>query len=46
VLSGPNPSVPLLHSPAEIGINHYNTVLRLSLVDQQKTDLVEFLKTL
>jgi hypothetical protein len=86
VLSGPDPKVPLLHSPAEIGadpvyashsatgmyrttplrglwqhapyfhngsaadlpavVNHYNTLFSLGLSDRQKSDLVEFLKTL
>ena len=86
VLSGPNPRVPFLHSPFEIGtepvyasrsatkmyrttplralwqhppyfhdgsapdllavVNHYNTVFQLGLRDREKTDLVEYLKTL
>ena len=86
VLSGPDPRVPLLHSPAEIGavsgyaarsatdryrttplralwqhapyfhdgraadllavVNHYNALFSLGLTDGQKTDLVEFLKSL
>ena len=27
-------------------VNHYNTLLSLSLTNRQKTDLVEYLKTL
>jgi len=27
-------------------VNHYNTLFTLGLTDQQKSDLVEFLKTL
>jgi mono/diheme cytochrome c family protein len=86
VLSGPDPSVPLLHSPAEVDadaeyaartatrlyrttplralwqhppyfhdgsaanllavVNHYDAVFSLGLTDSQKTDLVEFLKSL
>jgi hypothetical protein len=86
VLSGPNPNVPVLHSPAEIGadaryaarsatglyrttplralwqhppyfhdgsaanllavVNHYDAVRSLGLTAAQKTDLVEFLKSL
>ena len=86
VLSGPDPRVPVLHTPAAIGadpryamrsatgsyrttplralwqhapyfhdgsarnllevVNHYNTVLKLSLTEGQKADLVEFLKSL
>jgi hypothetical protein len=86
VQSGPDPKVPLLHSPFEVGmeeeyasrsatkmyrttplralwqhppyfhdgsardllavVNHYNSVLMLGLRDNQKRDLVEFLKTL
>ena len=86
VLSGPNPSVPFLHSPFEVGtepvyasrsatkmyrttplralwqhppyfhdgsaadllavVNHYNSVFKLGLRDKQKSDLVEYLKTL
>jgi hypothetical protein len=86
VLSGPNPSMPLLHSPAEVDadaeyaartatglyrttplralwqhppyfhdgsaanllavVNHYDAVFSLGLTDAQKSDLVEFLKSL
>ena len=86
VLAGPDPNAPLLHAPAETGmdpgyasrtatgmyrttplralwqhapyfhdgsapdlpavVNHYDRVLGLRLTDRQKTDLVEFLKTL
>jgi len=86
VRSGPDPRVPFLHAPAEIGadplyaarsatgmyrttplralwqhppyfhdgsaadllavVNHYDSVLSLSLTDAQKADLVEFLKSL
>jgi mono/diheme cytochrome c family protein len=87
VLSGPNPAVPLLHAPAETGmepiyasrsatkigyrtaplrgiwqhppyfhdgsaadllavVNHYDAVLKLHLSPSQKSDLVEFLKSL
>jgi hypothetical protein len=86
VLSGPDPRVPFLHSPFEVGtepvyasrsatkmyrttplralwqhppyfhdgsapdllavVNHYNTLFQLGLRDQQKADLVEYLKTL
>ena len=86
VLSGPNPSVPFLHSPFEVGtdaayanrsatkqyrttplralwqhapyfhdgsapnllavVNHYNSQFSLGLSDTQKSDLVEYLKTL
>jgi hypothetical protein len=87
VLSGPDPNVPVLHSPFEVGqepvyasrsatkmgyrttplralwqhppyfhdgsardllavVNHYSRVLMLGLRDNQKRDLVEFLKTL
>ena len=86
VKSGPDPRVPFLHAPAEIGadplyaarsatgmyrttplralwqhppyfhdgsaadllavVNHYDTVMSLGLTDAQKTDLVEFLKSL
>lgn len=86
VLSGPNPNVPFLHTPAEEGqepvyaarsatklyrttplrgvwqhppyfhdgsaadllavVNHYNTQFHLNLADQQKADLVEYLKSL
>ena len=86
VRSGPDPRVPFLHAPAEIGadphyaarsatgmyrttplralwqhppyfhdgsapdllavVNHYDRVLSLGLTDAQKSDLVEFLKSL
>jgi mono/diheme cytochrome c family protein len=86
VLSGPNPNVPFLHTPAEEGqdpvyaarsatklyrttplrgawqhppyfhdgsapdllavVNHYNTQFHLNLADQQKADVVEYLKSL
>jgi mono/diheme cytochrome c family protein len=86
VLSGPDPRVPFLHSPFEVGtepvyasrsatkmyrttplralwqhppyfhdgsapdllavVNHYNTQFQLGLRDQEKADLVEYLKTL
>jgi hypothetical protein len=86
VLSGPDPSIPLLHSAAEVDadaeyaartatglyrttplralwqhppyfhdgsaanllavVNHYDAVFSLGLTDSQKTDLVEFLKSL
>jgi hypothetical protein len=86
VLSGPDHSVPFLHSPAEVGqdpvyasrsatkmyrttplralwqhppyfhdgsaadllavVNHYDSLFQLRLKDNQKADLVEFLKTL
>jgi hypothetical protein len=86
VLSGPDPSIPVVHSAAEIGaepeyatrsatknyrttplralwqhapyfhdgsaanllavVNHYNDFFQLGLTDQQKADLVEFLKSL
>jgi mono/diheme cytochrome c family protein len=86
VLSGPDHSVPFLHSPAEVGqeavyasrsatkmyrttplralwqhppyfhdgsapdllavVNHYDSLFRLFLRDNQKADLVEYLKTL
>jgi mono/diheme cytochrome c family protein len=86
VNSGPDPKVPFLHSPFEVGtdpayanrsatkqyrttplralwqhppyfhdgsaadllavVNHYNSLFSLGLSDRQKTDLVEYLKTL
>ena len=86
VLSGPDPNVPFLHSPFEVGtepvyasrsatkmyrttplralwqhppyfhdgsaanllavVNHYNSLFQLGLSNTQKTDLVEYLKTL
>src|SRR5215203_2585279 len=86
VLSGPDPAVPFLHEPAEVGmepfyaarsatgkyrtsplrgiwqhppyfhdgsaatllavVNHYDALFKLNLSAQQKTDLVEFLKSL
>lgn len=86
VLSGPDPSVPLLHSPSEVGqdpsyalrsatklyrttplrglwqhppyfhdgsaadllavVNHYSTLFSLGLTPREKSDLVEFLKSL
>jgi cytochrome c peroxidase len=86
VLSGPDPSVPVLHDPAEVGmepvyasrsatgqyrttplrglashapyfhdgsaadlpavVNHYDTLFNLQLTPAQKSDLVEYLKSL
>ena len=86
VLNGPDPSVPLLHTPTEVGmdplyaqrsatggyrttplrmlwqhapyfhdgsattladvVNHYDTLFTLGLTAQQKSDLVQFLKSL
>ena len=86
VLSGPDPNVPFLHAPSEVGtepdyaartatgmyrttplralwqhapyfhdgsakdlpavVDHYNTLFGLGLTQRQKSDLVEFLKTL
>ena len=86
VRNGPDPSIPLLHDPEEIGavsgyaarsatkqyrstplrgawhrapyfhdgraptllavVEHYNTLLKLALTEEQKNDLVQFLKSL
>jgi hypothetical protein len=43
-LSGPDPSVPLLHDPLTIPTD--NTAFSLELREREKADLVEFLKRL